>query len=255
MTQSATWPRSGAGELSPDTQALYCFDDFELDGAIGELRYRGEPVEIRAKPLALLRYLAANHARVVSADELLRSVWPDVVVSPWALSSALRDLRRALSKGARTRPAVRTQRGRGYRLQAEVTSRSTLHPAEIPTLEEVCCASKDHLLLVASLLGASFDAEQLAGLVGRSQSEVTMRLDRVVAARWVQRRVEAGVRYAFGAGAIRDSLYAMHSDVERVCAHRLIASRLESARWRGASVAAATGQRGRILPGAEGGPC
>ena len=96
------------------------FGDFELDLGGGELRRNGQPVRLQRKPFELLCCLVRAHGRLVSGSQLLDRVWPEVVVSPQALTSALRDLRRALGDSCRDRPIIETQRGRGYRLALEL---------------------------------------------------------------------------------------------------------------------------------------
>lgn len=94
------------------------FADFELDVDAGELRRAGKRVAIARKPFSMLCYLAANAERAVPKQELLRRLWPKVVVSDAAFASALKDLRRALGdEGARPR-FVSTVRGRGVRFVA-----------------------------------------------------------------------------------------------------------------------------------------
>jgi DNA-binding winged helix-turn-helix (wHTH) protein len=98
------------------------FLEFELDLAVPELRKGGDPIRIRQKPLHLLAYLAANQKRVVSKNELLERVWHGVSVSADALTSALRDLRRALGDTDSPHRLIVTVRARGYRLEADVQS-------------------------------------------------------------------------------------------------------------------------------------
>lgn len=103
------------------------FGEFELDEAVASLSRLGAPVEIRAKPLALLAHLVRNRHRVVSKAELLETVWSDVRVSDQALWSAVRDLRRSLEVGCGDR-MIQTVRGRGFRFVAEVASAEQCAP-------------------------------------------------------------------------------------------------------------------------------
>ena len=117
--------RAGAGE-GPDrgssrgnqgapSSSLIRFGEFELDVESGELRRAGAPVRIAAKPFSMLCYLAAHKDRAVPKQELRERLWPGVSVSDAAVSSALKDLRRALGDdGSRSR-IVKTVRGRGLR--------------------------------------------------------------------------------------------------------------------------------------------
>ena len=101
----------------PSHSETVSFLNFEIDVEKLELRHLGIRVPIQAKPLGILLELYRRRDRIVSKVELMRQVWPDVVVSDHALTSALRDLRRALGDTQRERPIIVTIRGRGYRMQ------------------------------------------------------------------------------------------------------------------------------------------
>src|SRR5258708_27433462 len=61
-------------EKSVPTHQL-TFGEFRLDCNLKRL-YRGtEPVKLTPKPLSTLEFLISNRERVVSKEELLRSVW------------------------------------------------------------------------------------------------------------------------------------------------------------------------------------
>src|SRR5690242_20661621 len=53
----------------------YQFDDVEVDFERAEVRKGGQPVNIAAKELQLLRYLIHHRDRVVGRDEILQRVW------------------------------------------------------------------------------------------------------------------------------------------------------------------------------------
>lgn len=101
--------------------ARVAFGNFELDEAARELRRHGALVKLQPKPFALFLHLLKNRHRVVGRDELHVAVWPDVVVSDQALSSALRDLRRALGDTDNGARIVATLRGQGFRFIGDVT--------------------------------------------------------------------------------------------------------------------------------------
>jgi len=94
------------------------FGEFELDCDALELRRGRGRIPIRPKPLQLLIYLLTHRDRVVSKRELLDQVWRGVRVSDDALTSALRDLRRALGEGEGPHRMVVTVRARGYHFAA-----------------------------------------------------------------------------------------------------------------------------------------
>jgi DNA-binding winged helix-turn-helix (wHTH) protein len=98
---------------------VFRFDDYELDEEAGELRRAGVRVEIQPKPFELLRLLVRERSRIVSSDELMSALWPNVAVTPSSLTRAVSHARRAIGdthKGERIQSAAR----RGYRFVAEV---------------------------------------------------------------------------------------------------------------------------------------
>jgi len=53
-------------------------------------------LKLTPKAFAVLRYLAERPGRLVTKDQLLHVVWPDTVVSEWALASCIGEIRKAL---------------------------------------------------------------------------------------------------------------------------------------------------------------
>ena len=98
---------------------LYRFGAFELDEEAGELRRDGKRVPVQPKPLALLALLVRERARVVPADELLATLWPDAAVTPGSLSRAVSAARRALGDTRRA-TLIRSVARRGYRFCGDV---------------------------------------------------------------------------------------------------------------------------------------
>ena len=96
------------------------FSGFELDSERAELRRPdGETIKLRPKTLEILRLLAGNAGRVLSKQQLMEAVWPNVHVGEDSLFQCIREIRAAL--GDDKRQVVRVISGRGYLFQAEVT--------------------------------------------------------------------------------------------------------------------------------------
>jgi len=72
----------------------------------------GRPVDLRPQAYQLLRYLALNAGRLVTKDELIKAVWPNVVVTDDSLVQAIGNVRRAL--GDERHEVIKTVSRRGY---------------------------------------------------------------------------------------------------------------------------------------------
>jgi len=99
---------------------IYRFGDFELDTELFELRRRRQPLAAERRILDLLIVLIENRARVVSREELLEALWPNVTVREQVLSQAVYEARKLLGDDARRPACIQTVRGRGFRFVADV---------------------------------------------------------------------------------------------------------------------------------------
>src|SRR5690242_16335840 len=100
--------------------SMFRFDEFELNLDRYELRRNGDPVKAEPRVLEVLNYLIEHRDRVVPKEELLDKLWPDVHVSESALTTAIRDARRALSDSPTDPRWIRTVYGRGFRFVGTV---------------------------------------------------------------------------------------------------------------------------------------
>lgn len=80
----------------------------------------GRRVAVEAKPLELLHELLLCAGTVVSKDDLLDRIWPDVTVVEASVPTAVRKLRLALGCDQRDEPIIETVSGIGYRLGVPV---------------------------------------------------------------------------------------------------------------------------------------
>ena len=101
-----------ASEASSADPSEFRFAGYTLDLRQGRLRGTSGDVELRPKPFALLVYMVRNAGRVLSKDELLQAVWPDVIVTEDSLSQCIHALRDGLSGAGQS--LVRTVPRRGY---------------------------------------------------------------------------------------------------------------------------------------------
>ena len=91
------------------------FGAFRLDPD-GSLFRRSVRVHLTPKELALLRLLVAAAGAVVTKDQILAALWPDVNVSDDSLTRCVYALRRSLSEDRGETRCVETVARRGYRL-------------------------------------------------------------------------------------------------------------------------------------------
>ncbi|HMK20720.1 MAG TPA: winged helix-turn-helix domain-containing protein [Terriglobales bacterium] len=105
-----------------DSEAVFCFADFELDPHSGELRRRNERVSLQEQPLQILHVLLQEAGRLVRREELRQRVWPEntFVEFDQALNTAVKKIRVALGDCADTPCYVETIPKRGYRFIAPV---------------------------------------------------------------------------------------------------------------------------------------
>jgi DNA-binding winged helix-turn-helix (wHTH) protein len=103
-----------------DDPGRYRFGDCELDLTTFSLRRDGQPVHVEPQVFDVLAHLVRNHDRVVAKTELLDQVWGDRFVGESALSSRIKDARRAIGDDGTAQHSIRTIHGRGYRFVAVV---------------------------------------------------------------------------------------------------------------------------------------
>jgi DNA-binding winged helix-turn-helix (wHTH) protein len=98
----------------------FVFEPFRLDVLDERLWECDRSVRLGHKALAVLQRLVSQPGQLVTKDDLLATAWPDTAVSEEVLTTAMRELRRALGDPARTPRFVETVHGRGYRFIAPV---------------------------------------------------------------------------------------------------------------------------------------
>jgi DNA-binding winged helix-turn-helix (wHTH) protein/predicted ATPase len=72
-------------------------------------------LELMPKAFAVLRHLVDHAGRLITKQELLETVWSDAAVSEAALSSCIRDLRKALGDSPQAPRYIETVHRRGFR--------------------------------------------------------------------------------------------------------------------------------------------
>src|SRR4030088_2273710 len=97
----------------------YLIGKSTLDVSLGGLRRNGADVSLRPKSFALLHYLVTHAGRLVTKDELLSKIWPNVIVTEDSLTRCISEARAALGDNGQT--AIKTVSKRGYIFAEPVT--------------------------------------------------------------------------------------------------------------------------------------
>lgn len=99
---------------------IYRFENRTLDLARGCLTTAEGDIALRPKPFHLLRYLVEHSGRLISKEEIVSAVWPQVVVTDQSLARCISDVRAAIDDHDHT--IIKTIARRGYLFTADVVS-------------------------------------------------------------------------------------------------------------------------------------
>lgn len=147
------------------------FAGFELDDERAELRGQdGSPIRLRPKTFEMLRLFAANPGRVLSKQELMEAVWPNIHVGEDGLFQCIREIRAAL--GDEQRRIIKLVSGRGYLFAPEMAEEAAapqpaaLAPGRLPR--------RRLALLAAAVAVVAAAAIGLANLVAPSPPTIAV---------------------------------------------------------------------------------
>lgn len=93
----------------------FTFNDIELNLTAGLLIKDGQTISIRAKTLLVLKYLIAHQNKIVTKQEVLASVWHDVVVQEQVLVQSIKEIRDLLGSHV-----IKTYPRQGYQWTADL---------------------------------------------------------------------------------------------------------------------------------------
>src|SRR6516162_2936246 len=112
------------------------FQAFRLDTA-NQCLWRGqERVPMPPKPYDMLRYLVENPGRLVTQDEFLAKLWPEIYVNPELIRKYILDIRKILGDRPDKPEFIETVTKRGYRFIASVVDEDATTPTNPTTIEE-----------------------------------------------------------------------------------------------------------------------
>ena len=107
--------------------------DWRVHPASGQISRNGETAKVEARTMRLLVCLADHSGQVVSIDDLLNQVWPDVTVSQDSVYQAIASLRRLLGDDPKQPAYIETVPRLGYRMITKVSSEEeSADPVPVP---------------------------------------------------------------------------------------------------------------------------
>lgn len=125
--------------MSTDSNIEYHFAGYRLDVRHKKLfDPRGEQVALSARPFDALRLLIERRGQVLTREELMEAVWPQLFVEENNLTQAISTIRKALHDTASESQFIRTVPGHGYCFTAAVdcqpgaATHACSRPAEPP---------------------------------------------------------------------------------------------------------------------------
>jgi len=124
----------------------YRVGDLTIDTGRQTVSRGAAPIALPKLPYDLLIALVRATPNVVSLDELMRQVWPGVIVSPETVSQRVKLLRDALDDDSRAPRYIGGLRGRGYQVIAEVTELADIEavpPVVDPLVKGAGCAGAE----------------------------------------------------------------------------------------------------------------
>jgi len=101
-----------------NARALFRFGPFTLDVSRGCLRSDNREVALRPKSFDVLHYLVEHADRLISKDELMQAIWPNLFVTEDSLTRCISDVRQAL--GDEAQRMIKTMPRRGYIFAAPI---------------------------------------------------------------------------------------------------------------------------------------
>ena len=125
----------------------------DLDGR--EVTRGGQPQHLEPQAFDVLRLLVEERHRVVPAAELVEAIWGDHFVSGSALTTRIKEIRRAVGDDGARQEVIKNVRGAGYRFVKPVSGGPPSVAAVPPLIRE-------------PLVGRAADVADVARLIGRN---------------------------------------------------------------------------------------
>lgn len=124
--------------MQPARTPAFHLGSILVQPALNQLVKEGVVLRLPPKFMQVLVCLARQPGELVTRDELLEAVWPDIVVGEAVLTRAISELRKAFDDDPQQPQVIETILKSGYRLIAPVTAAPlSLDGREAPLLQDV----------------------------------------------------------------------------------------------------------------------
>lgn len=114
---------------------VFVIGALELDDRALTLSRDGTRIAVQRRVLDLILYLIRNRDRVVTDEELFKTVWAGVTVTRASIAHSAMKARRALGDVGRAPTVLESVRGRGLRFIAPVVERASPPPPPLDQLQ------------------------------------------------------------------------------------------------------------------------
>ncbi|MBK5291718.1 MAG: PD40 domain-containing protein [Acidobacteriia bacterium] len=146
----------------------YWFEDIEVDVDGFQVSRQGKLLPLEPRAIRVLLLLLERRGRLVTKDQLMRTVWGETFVTDNALTRVIAQLRRELGDDAKRGRIIETVPTQGYRFIASVSQEG---PASKPVQ-----ARRDHRRLAAVLIFLPAALLMAGGLAWRYVGRTVTRL-------------------------------------------------------------------------------
>ena len=119
-------------QLGIQVRADFKLDDWRVRPQFGRIERGDETVHLKPKSMAVLECLAAADGNMVTRNELLDTVWPNMVVTDDVLTQSVVELRKALGDSVKAPKFIETIPKSGFRLIPAIGNVETeAEPSEV----------------------------------------------------------------------------------------------------------------------------
>src|SRR5438105_7722333 len=144
---------------------IILFGPFRLNPAERLLTKNGVRVELRGRAYDLLLALLSRPNELISKGDLLRQVWPGLVVEEGSLRFHMTNLRKALGDGNEGQRYIVNSSGRGYSFVSEISRGS----AQGPRAEDATVFQHANLPIRLPMIDREIEIEQIPARLGEKR--------------------------------------------------------------------------------------